>query len=97
MTLSDTTAGSDSITANDTITADYDSNSSCSSDYDTDQDSDYDSEDVSETTGPVFEEGKTFDTLGNTFEDDSSEYDTDDELGQLGINDMLLSLKSVLK
>lgn len=82
-TLSDSTAGStqqhtadyDSITANDTVTADYDSSSSCSSDYD----SDYDSEDGSETMfgeGPTFEEKTTYDE-----DEDSSvsEYDTEDE------------------
>ena len=82
--LSESTAGStlqhtadyDSITANDTVTADYDSSSSCSSDYD----SDYDSEDGSETMfgeGPTFEEKTTYDE-----DEDScsvSEYDTEDE------------------
>eukprot|EP00531_Pseudo-nitzschia_arenysensis_P014415 CAMPEP_0116125332 /NCGR_PEP_ID=MMETSP0329-20121206/5755_1 /TAXON_ID=697910 /ORGANISM="Pseudo-nitzschia arenysensis, Strain B593" /LENGTH=679 /DNA_ID=CAMNT_0003619367 /DNA_START=130 /DNA_END=2169 /DNA_ORIENTATION=+ len=54
----------ETITANDTLTADYGS-SSCSSDYD----SDYDSL----TTG-----GNTFGE-GNTYGDESSEYDSEDE------------------
>ena len=81
--LSESTAGStqqhtadyDSITANDTVTADYDSNSSYSSDYD----SDYDSEDGSET---MFGEGQTFEEKTTYDEDEdssASEYDTEDE------------------
>lgn len=57
----------ETITANDTFTAEYDSNSSCSSEYD----SEYDSDDSAFEEGPTFDEDRTFG------EDDSSEYNSE--------------------
>jgi hypothetical protein len=67
---SDTTGGDyDTVTANDTVTAEYDSNSSYSGSYD----SEYDSDEASETTGMnTFEEGPTFDDGPTLFGDESS-------------------------